>query len=192
MVKINRIYTRTGDDGTTGLVGGQRIKKDALRVSAYGEIDELNSFIGWAASLAKETSISALHQKLTLIQQELFDIGAELATPAGSEWDGMSRIELDASSQLEKWIDELTENLPELRSFVLPGGTDLHSALHIARAVCRRAERTLTSLADREPVSQPLRVYVNRLSDLLFAMTRFESDRSKIPEVLWVERKKRK
>ena len=191
MVKINKIYTRTGDDGTTGLVGGGRVKKNSLRVAAYGDIDELNSFIGWAASIAATNKIEVIREKLLNIQQELFDIGAELATPSGSEWEGMSKITGEQSTQLEEWIDALTSSLPELRSFVLPGGTELHSALHIARTVCRRAERTITTLAENEEVSKPLQIYINRLSDLLFAMTRYESNRSGISETLWVERSKR-
>ena len=191
MVKINRIYTRTGDDGTTGLVGGSRAKKNSLRVTAYGEIDELNSLLGWAASLALRSNVSAIHEKVMRIQQELFDIGAELATPPGAEWPTMSKASPEMATRLEQWIDSLTEGIPELRSFVLPGGTDLHCALHIARAVCRRAERSIITLSENETISTAIIIYVNRLSDLLFAMTRYESHRSKTPEILWVPGEKR-
>lgn len=193
MVRINKIYTKTGDDGTTGLVGGSRVDKDSLRVECYGDIDELNSLLGWVHTLAIDNRVNSITEKLDQIQQELFDIGAELATPPGVPpgMRGPGSIPTDSSqvARLEQQIDELTENLPELTSFVLPGGTPLNSALHLARTVCRRAERKIVSLNRSEPVNLQLRIYLNRLSDLLFAMARFESFRSKVPEKLWVPRK---
>ena len=175
MVKINKIYTRTGDTGETGLVGGVRVAKDSLRVTAYGDVDELNSHLGACRTLAASQNRIALTDKLEQIQNELFDIGAELATPPEKPWPGMVCVGLDQVVRLEQWIDKLTENIPELRSFVLPGGTELNSALHLARTVCRRAERTIIKLSRSESVSKELVAYINRLSDLLFAMARFES-----------------
>ena len=185
MVKINKIYTRTGDTGETGLVGGARVQKDSPRVEAYGEVDELNALIGWARTLAEKGGATELVVKLAEIQQALFDLGSELATPPGARWPGMIVVSEPQVKQLEGWIDELIADVPELRSFVLPGGTELNAALHIARTVCRRTERAILRLSRRETVSQPLLVYVNRLSDLLFAMARYESKRSNTPEYLW-------
>ena len=186
MVKINKIYTRTGDDGTTGLVGGTRIEKDSLRVSAYGEVDELNSFLGRARTLAERESVKAISDKLSSLQSELFDLGSELATAAGVTWKGMLQINQRQIDRLEGWIDELSADLPELRSFVLPGGTELNSDLHIARTVCRRVERSILALSRSEEVSRLILVYFNRLSDLLFAMARYESHRAKVTEYLWI------
>lgn len=185
MVKINRIYTRTGDDGSTGLVGGERVAKNCFRVAAYGEVDELNSFLGQALTLASRCSRTALQGKLETIQNELFDLGAELASAPGTDLSGMPTVSASQVARLESWIDELCNGMPELRSFVLPGGTELNTSLHIARAVCRRAERAVLTLHQHEPVSEPVRAYVNRLSDLLFAMARFESHAAGIPEYLW-------
>jgi len=186
MVKINRIYTRTGDAGETGLVGGARVAKDAPRVEAYGDVDELNAFLGVASTLARATGRQTLLSKLELIQNEIFDIGAVLATPAGSSWEGMIDITPAYLTRFEQWIDALTDGLPELRSFVLPGGTELNAALHVARTVCRRVERRLVALARLEPLRPNTIPYFNRLSDLLFAMARAESAASQIAEALWV------
>jgi len=185
MVKINRIYTRTGDDGTTGLVGGERVAKNSLRVAAYGEVDELNSILGLARTRAQAVGRAELEQKLETIQNELFDLGAELACAPGMDLSKMPTINAEQGARLESWIDQCTDGIPELRSFVLPGGTDLNGFLHLARAVCRRAERTVITLHQEEPVSEPVRVYINRLSDLLFAMARFESHAAGVPEYLW-------
>lgn len=187
MVKINKIYTRTGDDGTTGLVGGARVRKDSLRVDTYGEIDELNALIGWARTLAgSPRKRSQLVKLLARIQNELFDLGAQFASPAHSSHAKVPTITAAHHRQLEADIDALTLKLPELRSFVLPGGTVLNSALHIARTVCRRVERRALTLAAEEPVAKDALVYLNRLSDLLFAMARFESAVSSSPEYLWI------
>jgi cob(I)alamin adenosyltransferase len=191
MVKINKIYTRTGDEGDTGLVGGERVRKDSLRVAAYGDVDELNAILGWARTLSEKLQRGALTPKLTTIQNELFDLGAELATPPGTTWEGRLVINEQHGSRLEHWIDELVDGIPELRSFVLPGGSELNAALHLARTVCRRAERSVVTLMDTSPVSKALRVYLNRLSDLLFAMARYESHQSGCPEYLWVPGKDR-
>lgn len=189
MVKINRIYTRTGDKGTTALVGGKRVKKNSLRVTCYGEVDELNSYLGWARTLAERDLFPELGAQLSTIQNELFDLGAYLASPAEGGKVALS-IEEQTVLRLEKWIDQATNSLPELRSFVLPGGSELNSALHIARAVCRRVERRLLDLMESEAVNEQALVYVNRLSDFLFAASRLVLAEKSIPEYLWVPGKK--
>lgn len=186
MVTLNRIYTRTGDDGSTGLVGGARTRKNSLRVEAYGDIDELNCLIGICVTLASSPKEAVISDKLKLIQNELFDLGSELATPHGSSWQGMLKTEASHVERLERWIDELNESLPDLKSFVLPGGTMLNSHLHLARAVCRRAERAIVSLNDAEPLSEQVLHYVNRLSDLLFVMSRAAAQIAGAAEFLWV------
>ena len=167
MVKINRVYTRTGDEGTTGLVGGQRISKSARRVCAYGDLDELNSWLGLIRTIVPAEEIGP---SLAQIQNDLFDIGAELATP--SDRIASVQIEEGAVKRLEDWIDAENKGLPELRSFILPGGTTANAYFHLARAVCRRAEREICSLNEVEPVRALLMEYVNRLSDLLFVLAR--------------------
>lgn len=185
MVKINKIYTRTGDDGTTGLVGGDRIAKDHPRVNAYGDVDELNSLIGWARTLADESKLYVLLEKLEKIQHQLFDIGAILASPAGATHSSLPTINEIKIKQLESWIDDATADLPELRSFVLPGGNQLNCSLHLARAVCRRTERAVLSLSRTEDVPKEILIYLNRLSDLLFAFARFASMQTGAREYLW-------
>ncbi len=189
MVKLNRIYTRTGDDGTTALVRGPRRKKDDIRVRAYGSVDETNSFIGMArihaAKLARFDSI------LSHIQNDLFDLGSDLATPAPENIDENNisadlRINQKQIDWLERQIDQLNKDLAPLTSFVLPAGTPLATTLHVARTMARRAERDCTSLilAEPETASSPL-IYLNRLSDLLFVLARYANDKGK-SDVLWV------
>lgn len=187
MVRINRIYTKTGDKGETGLVGGRRAGKDDLRVQAYGEVDELNAHLGVCRTLAEQLT-SAITGELAVLQNELFDMGAQLATPPDRPLQGVSGISDDQITRLEAQIDHFIEGLPELRSFVLPGGTALNAALHVARTVCRRCERTVVALSRQEPVAPQIIAYLNRLSDLLFAMARNESHRAGIPEYLWKPR----
>lgn len=190
MVKINRIYTKTGDDGTTGLVGGARVSKDCSRVQAYGEVDELNACIGLAICEAEARGKSELSQRLARIQNELFDLGAELATPAGKKKADLSITEPQIK-QLETWIDEISDQLPELRSFVLPGGTELNARLHLCRTVCRRAERSVVGLSklEKDAVDPIIFRYLNRLSDFLFAASRKAAEGK---EVLWEPGKTRK
>lgn len=185
MVKINKIYTKTGDTGETGLVGGYRVAKDSARVHAYGEIDELNSVLGLARTEAERLQSSLLAAQLAQLQNELFDLGSELATPTGGEWEGMKKVSLSDVERLEKWIDSQIEGLPELRSFVLPGGSALNGYLHLARTICRRAERSCISLGRTEPVSQTALIYLNRLSDYLFAAARRASADAGVSEYLW-------
>jgi len=211
MVTLNRIYTRTGDQGFTGLVGGARISKTAPRVAAYGDVDELNAHLGMCRTLTSSESIkrSCAHvlrswllgkrlrqdtdakripitEKLAVIQNQLFDIGSELASPAGSTWEGIPKTTAAQVAQLESWIDELNSYLPELKSFVLPGGNLLNAHLHIARTVCRRAERSVLCLKSTDEVSESILIYLNRLSDLLFVMSRYAALVEGAPEYLWV------
>ncbi len=190
-IRINRVYTRTGDDGQTGLVGGTRVAKNDLRIHSYGEVDELNSVIGVVRALLAEAPCAGseagarIDEVLGFIQQELFDLGSELATPAKSEYQGMIRIGDANVARLEAWIDELIPDLPELKSFVLPGGGSAAAMLHVARTVCRRAERTTTTLVQRgEAAAEPVR-YLNRLSDLLFVQSRWIALATGHGEVLW-------
>ena len=191
MVTLNRIYTRTGDDGTTGLVGGARVKKTSGKVAAYGDVDELNSLLGVCQEHISAATAGLVKDKLTAIQNELFDIGAELATPADAHWEGMLKAGPEHVQRLEQWIDELNENLPTLTSFILPGGSPLAAQLHVARTVCRRAERSILALHEQEPVSQSILEYINRLSDLLFVMSRAVNYALSKPEVLWIPGGKR-
>ncbi len=189
MVSINKIYTRTGDDGSTGLVGGERTAKNSPRVHAYGEIDEVNSLVGIARTEALESGDTHSADLLEIVQHRLFDIGAELACPNGKIFPGMTPFAADHSSQLETEIDVATEGLPPLKSFVLPGGSRLNAALHVARAVSRRAERAVLTLSQAEPVSKEVLVYLNRLSDFLFALARRVSHDQGKPEFLWAQKK---
>jgi len=183
MVKITKVYTRTGDDGTTGLVGGARILKSAQRVAAYGEIDELNSSLGWARTHCEERGFHDLSDQVRIVQNELFDLGAELATDDGAA-SGFT-ITHDQVKRLEHWIDLHTSTLPELRSFVLPGGCEGNARFHVVRCVCRRAERHMVQLRESAVVRPVLLEYVNRLSDWLFVIAREISRREGTLEYLW-------
>ncbi|MBI2388276.1 MAG: cob(I)yrinic acid a,c-diamide adenosyltransferase [Deltaproteobacteria bacterium] len=182
-----KIYTRTGDDGTTGLFGGARVKKGALRVEAYGTVDEANAAIGRArASLGKTADFDDV---LARIQSDLFTLGAELATVAGKEESlKMPLLSDEDGARLEREIDAAEEGLSPLKSFVLPGGTPAAADLHLARCVARRAERLLVALADQEPVRRPLIIYLNRLSDLLFTLARRENHLAGVADVPWIGR----
>lgn len=188
MVVLNKIYTRTGDDGTTALGSGQRIRKDSARVAAYGTIDETNAAIGMARVHIAE-SHPELDAMLARIQNDLFDLGAELSVPATGEEQKTPRLEITAAQvkRLENEIDRLNAELQPLRSFVLPGGSPGAAALHMARTICRRAERLMVSLAadPNETVSPVALQYVNRLSDLLFVASRYVNDRGR-SDILWV------
>ena len=192
MVILNRIYTRTGDDGTTALGSGERRKKSDVRISAYGTVDETNAAIGMAR-LSAATEYPELDAMLGRIQNDLFDLGADLATPpAADEVEGRAlRIVQPQVDRLEREIDALNADLAPLRSFVLPGGTPTATALHLARTICRRAERLMVELAERgEPVGTAAIGYINRLSDFLFVASRACNHRS-VGDVLWVPGKNR-
>ena len=185
-----RIYTRNGDDGTTGLFGGPRVRKDDLRVSAYGEIDELNSAIGVARCSLSDARVADLEQFLGRLQSELFDLGAELATPdPESAPKGVPHARPEDAARLETEIDRLTAELPPMKTFILPAGTLAASQLHVCRTICRRAERKVVELAEHGAVSAFALAYINRLSDLLFTMARSANLRLGASEVPWVARK---
>lgn len=185
MVTLNRIYTRTGDDGTTRLATGEPVSKASLRVEAYGAVDETNACLGLArVHAATDPELDAL---LARVQNELFDLGADLAQPPkpGEAEGAMLRILDSQVARLEAEIDDLNGRLPPLTSFILPGGTPAAAALHLARTVCRRAEREAVRLAEAgEPVSGPALRYLNRLSDLLFVAARWANDGGRA-EVFW-------
>jgi cob(I)alamin adenosyltransferase len=183
MVTLNRIYTRTGDAGATRLATGQPVSKADLRVEAYGAVDELNACLG----LARAAGAGELDPMLGRIQNELFDLGADLAAPARPDEAAGSvlRVSDNQVTRLETEIDGLNGRLPELKSFILPGGGPAAAALHLARTVCRRAEREAVRLVDAgQPVSGPAMRYLNRLSDLLFVAARFANDEGR-SEVFW-------
>ena len=193
MVVLNRIYTRTGDDGTTALGSGERRKKHDLRIAAYGTVDELNACLGIARlHTAGDASVDAM---LARIQNDLFDLGADLCTPEQSKGKGQGKGPAGARltvtdaqvTRLEQEIDALNAELSPLRSFVLPGGTPAAAYLHLARTVCRRGERLMVELADKpdEEVSAAALKYVNRLSDFLFVASRF-LNRKGADDILWV------
>lgn len=189
-IRITRVYTRTGDRGETSLVGGKRVPKDSPRINAYGTIDELNSIIGLARVFNEEKLEAGeahhfLDEVLCKIQDELFDLGSELATPPESFQHGMFRISQTEIKNIEKLIDKCQENLQPLESFILPGGGRIGAYLHQCRTVCRRAEREILRLSREETISEwPLK-YVNRLSDLFFVLSRWISKETGEREYLW-------
>ncbi len=178
----SKIYTRTGDKGDTSLFGGQRVPKDALRIEAYGTVDELNSVLGIVLSDCHDPEVVRM---LTQVQNRLFEIGADLATPRSVERKNIHRVDVKDSSSLERMIDTVEKNLKPLRSFILPGGSPVASRLHFARTVCRRAERCIVRLSRHEDIGDGIMVYLNRLSDLLFVMARYANQRVNVPEVKW-------
>ncbi|WP_066557446.1 cob(I)yrinic acid a,c-diamide adenosyltransferase [Croceicoccus bisphenolivorans] len=184
MVKLNKIYTRTGDDGTTGLVDGSRLPKHAARMEAIGAVDEANSAIGLAICAL---DAGGVHDALTRVQNDMFDLGADLATPGEDFTPGEMTLRMVAaqSEWIEAQIDSANETIAPLTSFVLPGGSEASARLHVARASVRRAERAITALAGAEPVNPAALTYVNRLSDLLFVLARDANDGGK-GDVLWV------
>ncbi len=179
MVKLNKIYTRTGDGGSAGLVDGSRVSKSSLRLAAIGEVDEANAAIGLAIASLND---GELHGLLTRIQNDLFDLGADVATPGTVE--GALRIVRAQVERLEFEIDQMNASLEPLASFILPSGSQGVSALHLARAVVRRAERAAVTLHEREPLNPFLLAYLNRLSDHLFVAARAVA-KSECGDVLW-------
>jgi cob(I)alamin adenosyltransferase len=185
-VALNRIYTKRGDLGETSLVGGQRVPKDVLRIEVYGTVDELNSFLGSATvSCADDARLAPLSKILRRVQHELFNLGSILATEPQDVHPKQPRVTEADVAQLEREIDSMNVGLPALRSFVLPGGTRLNAELHVARTVCRRAERLLVTLARSEEVPGEAIQYLNRLSDALFVWSRWANHVLGVPEVLW-------
>lgn len=183
MVKLNKIYTRTGDDGTTGLVDGSRLAKDDARMAAIGDVDELNSLVGVAAGYADGDMLA----RLRTIQNDLFDLGADLATPGDDFEPGEMTLRIVATqiARLEREIDSVNDVIPPLTSFVLPGGSTLAAALHVARATARRAERSAITAAKAVPLNPLALAYLNRLSDHLFVMAR-AANGDGADDILWV------
>jgi len=174
--RLSKIYTRTGDDGTTGLGDGSRVRKDSLRIEAIGAVDELNSALGVLAAEPLDADIADL---LMDIQHRLFDLGGELSVP------GFTLIKAEQVTGLERALDAFNDDLPPLKDFILPGGARPASLCHVARAICRRAERRVVRLAEQESVAQPVPHYLNRLSDLLFVLCRVLNRRGGGQDVLW-------
>ncbi len=181
--RLSKIYTRTGDDGTTGLGDGRRVSKDDHRVEAYGDVDELNSVIGL---LLSHDAPELIKQRLTAIQHNLFDLGGELSIP------GHSVITGEHVTELETFLDVLNNDLDPLKEFILPGGTQAASVCHIARCVCRRAERRTITLAKTEKINLASISYLNRLSDLLFVIARSLNKAAATPDILWQHDKNKK
>ena len=182
-----KLYTRSGDDGTTGLFGGDRVNKDHPRIEACGNVDELNAMIGLVvALLGAHPHPKNFPAVLTTIQSRLLDLGADLATPLDSKHESkIKRIHGAHVETAERWIDEIDSANSALTTFILPGGTELAAQLHVTRAVCRRAERAMVRLAHAEPINPHALRFVNRLSDLLFAMARLANKQAGVPDVEW-------
>jgi len=181
--RLSKIYTRTGDDGTTGLGDGTRVAKDSARVASYGTVDELNSVIG--VVLAQDMP-AAVRETLTQVQHDLFDLGGELCIP------GMAMIHADDIDRLETTLDDFNADLPPLKDFILPGGGAAAAHCHVARTVCRRAEREVVALARAKTVRAEAIRYLNRLSDLLFVIARVLARASGHGEVLWQHERRKK
>ena len=193
-ISITRVYTRTGDRGETSLVGGKRVAKDSPRIVAYGAVDELNAVVGLArvfneeqidADAPAEAPRRRLDAVLRKVQNQLFDLGSELATPPDAVYEGMFHVGEGEVTELESIMDECQKDLEPLKSFILPGGGRVHGFLHQARTVCRRAERDLLALSRVEPVSEWTLRYLNRLSDLFFVLGRWAGKQAGEREYLW-------
>ncbi|MCG5054767.1 MAG: cob(I)yrinic acid a,c-diamide adenosyltransferase [Myxococcales bacterium] len=189
MVRLNRIYTKAGDKGHTRLVGGQKVRKDSIRIECYGTVDELSAVLGLARTALQSAGAPdgapALAEVIKRIQNELFNLGSDLATLPADRHPKQPVIEARHVTRLEADLDAWNETLPELRSFILPGGGWVASYLHLARTVCRRAERLAVRLAEEQPVGEQTVPYLNRLSDALFVMSRHASRLYGEPEPLW-------
>lgn len=179
-----KIYTKTGDKGETGLFGGERVSKDSRRISAYGTIDELNSFIGYAITEVKDKSVK---ENLAKIQNLLFTVGADLATPDNDKNKKLNvqRTPESYYKEIEMMIDEYDSQLEELRNFILPGGSKSSALLHVCRTVCRRAEREVVALKKTVTIGDNIIIFLNRLSDLFFVLSRFENKVSNHPDIIW-------
>lgn len=183
---LNRIYTKVGDKGETALVGGQRVPKDSARIDTYGTVDELLAFTGQAAVTASEDArLQPLAAILIRVQHELFNLGSILATLPDDVRPQQPRVTAADIEQLEREIDEMNEDLPALRSFVLPGGSRMNADLHVCRTVCRRAERLCVSLARNGQAPDDAVIYLNRLSDAFFVWSRWAAKQTGAPEILW-------
>lgn len=177
-----KIYTKTGDEGETSLFGGQRVPKESLRIETYGTVDELNSVVGIVRSLKPHKEVDAMLER---IQNDLFVLGADLATPPTKTSDKISRIQQSHVDELERYIDSLDPKLQPLKVFILPGGSTVAAHLHFARTVCRRTERLTTRLSREEKIGPVPLVYLNRLSDLLFVLARYANYLDGVAETQW-------
>lgn len=189
-ISITRVYTRTGDKGETGLVGGARVPKDSARIEAYGTTDELNAIVGIIRTFNEERLGEGEHHRwldevLRKIQNQLFDLGSELATPAGAEYEGMFHFTDAEVKGLEELMDHCQKDLEPLKSFTLPGGGRINAFMHQARTVCRRAERRVLRLSRDEPINEWTLKYVNRLSDTFFVLGRWVAKHMGEKEYLW-------
>jgi cob(I)alamin adenosyltransferase len=180
-----KIYTKTGDDGNTGLFGGTRVKKNNIRINSYGTVDELNALLGIATVNILTEDIKSIIEK---VQNKLFKIGAELASPENVKSEIIKKTDEEDIFELEKTIDEIDVKLPELKNFILPGGSAGASYLHFARTICRRAERIIVELKENENVNNNVLIFINRLSDLLFVLARYENFATSTPEIEWKTR----
>ncbi len=177
-----KIYTKTGDDGTTSLFSGGRVPKHHLRVESYGTVDELNSTLGFARTQHPTADTDAY---LLRVQHQLFNVGADLSTPLDAPTSYVVRMDAATITWLEESIDTMTDALPPLNYFILPGGSPAAAAIHMGRTVCRRAERLITALAEHEPLGDQVVPYINRLSDFLFTLARWENQQAGVPDVRW-------
>jgi cob(I)alamin adenosyltransferase len=177
-----KIYTKSGDKGDTSLFGGQRVPKDAQRIEAYGTVDELNSVLGIVRADAPGKELDDI---LGIIQDQLFVLGADLATPRSHEHKGLRRIGAKEAEVIEETIDRVEKHLKPLKSFILPGGSPVAARLHFARTVCRRAERAVVRLSRNEDIGDDCMIYLNRLSDLLFVLARYANHSANVTEVKW-------
>ena len=191
-IAMGKIYTRSGDEGETGLIGGARVRKDHPRVTACGTVDELNALLGVvraelaaAQSAVDQAELARMNELIAQLQHQLLDVGAELATPKSGESGHFDMLGKGAVARLEAAIDDYSTRLEPLRQFILPGGSQIAAQLHLARAICRRAERCIVAIQAETPVRGELLCYINRLSDLLFVMARAANDGGK-SDVLWV------
>ena len=189
-MRITKVYTRTGDKGKTRLAGGQQVWKDSLRVEAYGDVDELNSSIGVVRAFNAESggshpSADRLEEELRWVQNKLFDVGGLLATAPGQTFKNMPTVTARDVTRLEKLIDSCQKDLPPLKEFILPGGGKISSLLHLARTICRRAERLCVRLGREESLYPALVRFLNRLSDTLFVLARWMAKQKDEPEFLW-------
>lgn len=182
---LNRIYTKTGDKGETGLVGGQRVSKDTQRIEVFGTVDELNSFVGLVRISARDHQLNELELIFERVQHELFNLGSVLATLPQDLHPNQPRITKETIDQLEREIDRYNASLAPLRSFVLPGGSRICAELHVCRTVCRRAERALVTLSHEEEIPLEAMLYLNRLSDAMFVWSRWVNQELGVPEALW-------
>jgi cob(I)alamin adenosyltransferase len=188
-MRITKVYTKTGDKGKTRLAGGQQVWKDSLRVEAYGAVDELNAVIGLVRALREQKRPGdQLQEELHWMQNKLFDIGGLLATAPGQSFKNMPQVLPGDTARLERLMDDCQRALPPLREFILPGGGIIGSQLHVARTICRRAERRCVSLMRKEAVDPSIVMYLNRLSDALFVLARWAAKQERKAEMFW-ERK---